>query len=219
MIGLTIATTSVPAWSKLGYVVGFVGLCFAAIRWWNERRERKRIRPVVIVHQQRSRYVNDKLGLVQPVYLTNESATSAFNIRFGVQIGDAEVLWKHDQADSAASRLNVLRPSARHPDGGGVVDVVIPYDIGFPTEGHPHGGTCWARYESPAGERWYTSNPVERSSDLIVKRVRSRRWTDWRTARAARRQAKTGQARIADANQELREKILDHVNERDDPAT
>ena len=52
------------------------------------------------------------------VYLTNESAASAFNIRFGITIAGVAFAWKHDIKDEKASRGNVLRPGAREPSQG-----------------------------------------------------------------------------------------------------
>lgn len=216
-MSMVAAATTVSIWAKIGYVVGVVGVAFAAIRWWNDRRERKRVRPVVIAHERAKRHLNSKRQWVASVYLTNESATSSFNIRFGIQIGAAEVPWKHDPADPAASRLNVMAASGRYPDGQGVVEVVIPDEIVFSMEGDPESGRrYWARYESPSGERWYTSNPENRSSDLIVKRVRSRRWSEWNKSRVSTRQTNAGRTRMAAINRELREAMLEQIQKEDD---
>jgi hypothetical protein len=53
---------------------------------------------------------------VASVYLTNESTTTAFNVRFGIDMAGRHASWKYDREDEKASRLNVLPPNDRHPD-------------------------------------------------------------------------------------------------------
>jgi hypothetical protein len=193
----------------IGYAVGVAGVLFAAFRELRERRDRTRLRSVVIVHEARPRHFRDRGGFQVSVFLTNESASSAFNVRFGIQIGDAEVAWRHDPADAEASRVNVLRAGERYPDGQAVINVVIPDAVVFSCDGDPDAGRWyWARYESPGGEWWYTSNPSARDEDLVVRRVRSRWWEGRRRSRDLDRQSAVGERRIADVSAETRERLM-----------
>lgn len=194
----------------IGYVVGVLGLAATGLRELRERRDRKRLRPVVIVHEARRRHFRDRGGGFEAsVFVTNESASSAFNIRFGIDIGGAEVGWRHDPADPDPSRVNVLRPGERYPGTNAVVNVVISDEVVFSTEGDPDTGRrYWARYQSPSGEWWYTTNPSARDEDLIVRRVRSRRWEHRRRSRDLARQTAIGERRITSITQEMRDRLL-----------
>jgi hypothetical protein len=210
------ASSSVSTWSKVGYVVGAVGLGIAILRYFRERVEQRRVRPVVIAHEDRRRHISER-RFVATAYLTNESSASAFNIRFGVTIGNAEAAWKHDPADLEPSRLNVLRPGERWPQAANVTEIVLADELVFATGGDPdEGRSYWARYQSPSGEWWYTSNPVARSDDLVVKRVRTRRWTALQQSFRLKRQSHKGKKAIGNVQQELREVLV--LQERQEPS-
>ncbi|MBV8991237.1 MAG: hypothetical protein JOY58_02865 [Solirubrobacterales bacterium] len=101
------------------------GFALSALTYWITQR---RVRPIVICHEHQKRHIRHEATRgywVSSVYLTNESTTGAFNVRFGIDMAGRHVSWKHDQEDEKASRLNVLRPNGRHPDDNGVVDVFI----------------------------------------------------------------------------------------------
>lgn len=161
----------------VGYAVGVAGITLAITRYWIDQR---RARPIVICHEHRRRHFKDVAGAsywAASAHLTNESAASAFNIRFGIMVRDVPVPWKREIDDPQPSRVNVLRPNEPYPANGGMVDIVIPdqviwSDIGTDPE---EGRSYWAYYQGPAGDWWYTSNPSERGEDLIIKRIRSRR--------------------------------------------
>jgi hypothetical protein len=114
---------------------------------------------------------------VADAHITNESAASAFNIRFGIRVGGVYVPWKHSQLDAEPSRINVLRPNERHPEKV-PIPIVLPDDLLLeigrdrdPDEGRSY----WAYYQGPAGDWWYTLNPSIPSDDLKITRVRSKR--------------------------------------------
>jgi hypothetical protein len=210
------SSTAVSGWAVVGYIVGVLGLGITVLREWRERLERRRIRPVVIVHEQQRRSLHNRRWLAR-VYLTNESSASAFNVRFGIQIGDSEVPWKHAPDAADASRLNVLAPATRYPEGTATIELIVPDEIVFSTRGDPDADRRYrARYTSPAGESWYTCNPTARSEDLIVKRVRLRWWSDWRNGRAMKRASEAGAGRITAVNEELRSQLLDQLRKQDD---
>jgi hypothetical protein len=146
--------------------------------------EQRRVRPVVICHEQQKRHIVDRAARsfwVASVYLTNEGTTTAFNVRFGIDLDGSHMPWKHNPDDEHASRLNVLRTEQREPEGEALhpiyIDDRVLWAISTETDGDvDEGRTYWAYYQGPAGDWWYTSNPHDRSADLVIRRVRSRRF-------------------------------------------
>ena len=93
------------------------------------------------------------------------------------------MFWRHGRDDEKPSRLNVLRPNERAPVGDGVREVYIDDRVlwaisqALGGEGDADEGRAyWAYYQGPAGDWWYTSNPANRTDDLVIQRVRSRRF-------------------------------------------
>lgn len=61
------------------------GLALSALTYWITQR---RVRPIVICHEHQKRHIRHEATRgywVASVYLTNESTTSAFNVRFGIE--------------------------------------------------------------------------------------------------------------------------------------
>lgn len=153
--------------------------CIAGLTYYIEKR---RVRPVVICHEAQKRHIADrtlKSFWVASVYLTNEGTTSAFNVRFGIDMDGNHMPWKHNPNDEQASRLNVIRPLQRAPAGEALHPVYIDDRVLWAIDTAPDGDvddgrTYWAYYQGPAGDWWYSSNPHHRSADLVIKRVRSR---------------------------------------------
>lgn len=160
----------------IGYAIGAFGVALTVV---TQRIERRRARPVVVCHEDQKRHFIEGGRQAASVYLTNESAASAFNVRFGIDVRGVHVGWKHSQADPEWSRLNVLRPNEREPSGQGLRDIIIA-DAVLWSMGADHdpdeGRSYWAYYQSPTGDWWYTSNPTNRSDDLTIKRIRSGRF-------------------------------------------
>jgi hypothetical protein len=157
---------------EIGYAIGAAGVVLAYV---THRIEGRRARPVVVCHEDQKRDLHG----VALVHLTNESAASAFNIRFGITMEGVHIGWKHSESDPDLSRLNVLRPGDREPPPSESHRIVIPEEVAIwsRTDRDPdEGRSYWAYYQSPGGDWWYTSNPVDRSADLMVKRIRSGRF-------------------------------------------
>lgn len=163
-------------------VATIAGFGLSALAYWITQR---RVRPIVICHEQRKRHIREEAATAYwaaSVYLKNVSTTSAFNVRFGIDMDGRYAAWKHHRGDEKASRLNVLIPNERHPEGNGLMDVFIDermlWDISDALGGEgdvDDGRIYWAYYQGPAGDWWYTSNPSDRTDDFTIKRVRSRR--------------------------------------------
>jgi hypothetical protein len=154
------------------------------------------------------------------VYLTNESEAAAYNVRFGVNMGGEVVGWRHDPADDKPSRVNVIRPHSRYPENG-AIELVVPGAVmryaGYVIH-HYHSGTelgrsYWAYYTSPAGDRWWTTNPVLRSADFRVTRIRARKLLLRKRERETRRDARIVDKAVAEAV----ERRLDSKDD-DDPS-
>ncbi len=168
---------------EIGYAIGAAGVGLTFMGQWVNRRERLRARPVVICHEDRGRHFAKPHGnQAVSVHLTNESAASAFNVRFGVTLGGVAIGWRHDPNDEKPSRINVLRPGERDPPDGSR-EVLFPTTILLAATGGHRGQagkiderSYWAIYQSAAGEWWYTINPTKRCDDFTVRRIRSRRW-------------------------------------------
>jgi hypothetical protein len=170
----------------LGEIVGTVGILIAAGREWVAARDRRRVRPVVVVHEARGRHFRQDQGLAVLAYLTNESAATAFNVRFGVELDGVLIPFKHSDEDENASRLNVVPPGDREPAGDATFEIRLPQGLGWSQPGADPdpGRSYWAQYQGPGGEWWTTRNPWRRDGDFEVKRLALRRW---RTTRRAQR--------------------------------
>jgi hypothetical protein len=177
---------SVAAVIAIGVAAATIaGFTVSALTYWITQR---RLRPIVICHEQRKRHTrwegpkpDADAFWAASVYLTNESATSAFNVRFGIDMNGNHIPWKHDPQDDGPSRVNVLRPNERHPEKAAVLEVRIDdrmlWDIAKKVNGDADEGRAyWAYYQGPAGDWWYTFNPTGRNDDLVIRRVRSRRF-------------------------------------------
>jgi hypothetical protein len=155
-------------------VAGIAGFLVAITRYWIDQR---RARPIVLCHEDQKRTIRDG-RFEADAHITNESASSAFNIRFGLVVGDRYVGWKHNLEAAEPSRVNVLRPAERHPERA-PQPIVIPDETVLAVGSDRDPGedlSYWAYYQGPAGDWWYTLNPSVPSADLTIKRVRSKRF-------------------------------------------
>jgi hypothetical protein len=191
----------------IGYAVGVAGLVVAVGREMISAREPRRVPPVVVAHEVGPRHLRKEVGRGQAatVYLTNESAASAFNVRLGLEMEDVIVSWRHQQSDAEPSRVNVIGPGGRYPQGDALIEIVIPDQVIWGLKGNPDRQRAyWAYYQDPRGDWWYTRNPSPRSDDLTVKRVRSRRVNAWsRRNRRLDKTLETGGEKLVKAIQEM----------------
>jgi len=212
--GAILHTTKASVASDITFWIGVGGFAVVIVREWVASRERRRARPVVICHEDQKRTFAHRPheDWEARVHLTNESAASAFNVRFGVEMGGVHVPWKHDPAnDLDASRVNVLRPGARDPEGTATYAVVIPDAVTWLIAAGrdrdiDEGRSYWAYYQSPAGDWWYTSNPSERSADLNITRIQRRLGFPSRQKRQLDRSLREGREVRSAAIGELRER-------------
>lgn len=79
-------TTKASVASEITFWIGVGGFAIVIVREWSASRERRRARPVVICHEDQKRTFahRPQEDWVAQVHVTNESAASAVNVRFGV---------------------------------------------------------------------------------------------------------------------------------------
>lgn len=176
--------------------------------------ERRRIQPVVIAHEHQSRRPS---GIGQATwfvlsYLTNEGQGAAYNVRFGVEIAGARWAYRLEDNDpDSGNRLPVVASGAREPkQEGKFLEVRIP-SLALWSAAHPKGEKnfdpkrmYWCRYENAVGQTWEVINPGDRSADLVIKRIRSRRWREWREGRARHRTLSLG----SEVEEDVRRQML-----------
>jgi hypothetical protein len=181
--------------ADIGYAVGVGGIVLTVVQHWTERR---RVRPVVITNEVEKRTIKEG----PKVTVTNDSTVPAFNVRYGVNIGNIYVPWKHSQNDLEASRLNVLTAGETEPTAG-TREIVIPDKVLFavandrdPDEGRFY----WAYYHAPGGDWWYTTNPASRTENLKIQRLRrgALGWRKRKLDRALKKGEKVLSAAIAE---------------------
>lgn len=186
----------------VGELIGATGVAIALGREWAAVRERRRARPVVIVHEERGRHFRDDGGVAVLVWLSNESSASAFNVRFEVEFGDVAIPFRHPQ-DEEPARVNVIRPGQRYPESG-VIEIRLPDALGFVGGGDPDPGRAYrAEYQSPSGEWWSTRNPWARTADFTVTRRRLPRRKRDQIARRSANQIEEGERRLQEGLREL----------------
>lgn len=176
-------TNGVPTWITIA--VGATAVAAFLLSVFNYWITQRRVRPIVICHEHRKRHSKrdalDNGYWAASVYLTNESEAAAFNVQFGIDMAGRHFGWKRGRTDEKASRLKVLRPNGRYPDTD-YVDVVIDDRVTWDLSSVAgdtdidEGRIYWAYYQGPAGDWWYTANPTDRTSDFVIKRVRSDRF-------------------------------------------
>lgn len=208
------------AGNAIAITFGGVGFALSVFTYWVTQR---RVRPIVICREHRKRHWKDELDStywVASVYLTNESGTAAFNVRFGIDMDGRHAPWKHNRHDEKASRINVLRPSERHPATGEAdvsIDDRIFWDIAKSrgTDADvDEGRVYWAYYQGPAGDWWYTANPADRTTNFMIKRVRGRHGRILRGNRKLLKSIEEGGQIRREAFREMQEAIEQHKSER-----
>jgi hypothetical protein len=194
----------------IGAIVGILGFGAVVFREIVAALDRRRARPIVVIHEDKGRHFRDDGGLAVRAYLTNESAASAFNIRFGVELAGVRV--PYAQGDEEAGRQNVLAPGERLPELGGAGDpsfeIRIPDEAVWVGEGDPDPGRAyWAIYQSASEEWWTTRNPVARDAEFEIKGVRWFRRHKRKEAERLADHLARGAANEERARQELLERI------------
>lgn len=174
---------------KVGIIVGVgvgIGGLLAAVMnvWLSVVNERKRTQPIVMTHQIGVRRFSERTHrFAVDVYITNEGSGAAFNVQFGVEFHGIRIPYKHASEDHrAGSVYRVLGPEKRLPSTASWVLELDPLLFLGRTE--PDSTRMfWARYENAQGKLWETRNPGDRSKSLDIRRVRARRFLEWREGR------------------------------------
>jgi hypothetical protein len=153
--------------------------------------------PVVIVHES-SREIDADGYMEFRVHLENRGAHSAFNVRFGVELGGTRYAYGGDAASRGARQS--VGPGELLPGPQQVFRLRAswaPYALAR-VEGIDSKPVFWARYENPFGEVWETRNPADPYGDLKIKRLRR-----WQARRQERREHEQRRADEAEAEERL----------------
>ena len=181
-------------WAQIVGGIAAVGaLLFAAWQLWlSIAFERRRLQPIVIAHEVRTRYIRDGIGdagWAVDAYLTNEGIGPAFNVRFGIEYDGNRWPFRLKAVDPLAGNLQrVVRPAGRLPEQEATAFAIPLPSLGVwamaEKEGFDDRRRYWSRYENARGQTWETMNPGDRSAPMTIRRVR---WLVLRERREARR--------------------------------
>ena len=155
------------AWSTLGLAIATAFLAFFALSQLviSMKTEARRALPIPIVHQEGGRAEYDTFR----VYLTNEGAGAAFNVRFGVSLDSLEYL-----AGEGRGHRALVSAGGRIPEQLGTTIAVkvslAPYALRKGGPDVDSRATFFARYEDARGKTWETRNPADPTSDFKIGR-------------------------------------------------
>jgi len=155
-----------------------------------QANERRRTQPIVVTHEDGPRrFAGQAGGWKVLAHATNEGEGAAFNVRWGVSFYGIRFAFRLDDADPySGNRQRVLHPRESAPPEGSLPILISSTDIWTQGKGTPEDSAFyWARYENAQGRTWETINPPARSENLRIRRVRLRRWVEWREVRRRKR--------------------------------
>jgi hypothetical protein len=198
-------------WAQVvGGTAAVAALLFAAWQvWLTIGNERRRVQPIVIAHETKSRRFRDNGGWSFRAYLRNSGQGSAFNLRFGVEVEGVRWPYRLQEGDPASgNRQRVVESNSRLPEKGDFEIVVSSLELLGAAHGRvkermkgktpqgdlDEGRLYWCRDENAVGQTWETRNPGDRSADLDIHRVRFLRVREDREARQRDRARGAGQA-------------------------
>lgn len=173
------------AWSTLGLAIATAFLAVFALSQLvvSVKTEARRALPIAIVHQEGGRVEYDTFE----VYLTNEGAGAAFNVRFGVILDGFEYV-----AGEGRGHRSLVPAGGRVPEKPGTT---IPVKVSLAAYALQKGGPdvdsralFFARYEDARGKTRETRNPADPTADFMIGRPP--RFLKLHERRQARRRAK-----------------------------
>jgi hypothetical protein len=172
---MALAFWSWEGWNAL-VAIGTLGLGLFA--FWQlvafNRSEGRRTQPVAIAHDAGGELMQMR------VYLTNEGAGTAYNVRFGVLLDGREYA-----VGGGRGHRYTIAPGKREPSNADLT-VSVPgsaFVISTKGRGVYARRYYWARYENAYGKVWETRNPADPHGSLTTFRVFA-----WRRAYVERRQ-------------------------------
>jgi hypothetical protein len=130
--------------------------------------------PVVVVNEA-SIWSIDRRGVQFHVFLTNHGVSTAFNVRFGVELNGRRFPYTYGEDQAGRGARQVVPPSTRVPENEAEdLPVQLSAEDVWVTaeEGVVARRVLWATYENPFGETWETLNPADPTKDLEIQRVR-----------------------------------------------
>jgi hypothetical protein len=135
-----------------------------------KRSEQNRTQPIVVAYE-RDEPTQEGPDVVFAVSLANEGAGPAFNVRFGIRLGDSEHSYipRAAGAGGAGDVPRALGPGRTLPDGADRYRLIVP--------GIGRGGAqtvlerrvYWCRYENAFGDSWETRNAWRPEEELRIR--------------------------------------------------
>jgi hypothetical protein len=194
---------SPEGWAALGSVGTLLAVVVAVLAMWRGRvSELRRTQPIVIAHgagERRFEDGNEGDPQALDTWLSSEGASTAFNVRFGVQYRGKRPRWKlrrrvvrfpwkfREEDPDSGSRQRLIRPQQELPGDGGRYAIPIPWARAMMrSDDIDEKRVYWCRYENATGQTWETMNPAERGSHLQIRRRRFRRIREWIEGRRLR---------------------------------
>jgi hypothetical protein len=187
LVALSVSTADAIALLAL-----LIALSAAAVALWQARvtvaSESWRLQPVVVVYESAA-MPDDPASeepLVSMVYLSNDGPGTAFNVTFGIKVGD-----HRDAYRPRASTLDRTGDFPRVIPGGGraPLDEHDSYEIEVPPRlrSQIEARFYWCEYEDAIGRSWRTRNWWDADDGLSIDLLGGGGWR--RRLRAARRKA------------------------------
>lgn len=139
------------------------------------RGQLRSAQPVVVVNEA-SMWTIDGGGVQFHVFLTNHGVSSAFNVRFGVELDGRRYPYTYGEDQAGRGARQVVPPNERVPanEAEALPVRLSPEDVWTSAEAGVATSRriFWAMYENPFGETWETLNPADPVGDLDIRRVR-----------------------------------------------
>jgi hypothetical protein len=134
--------------------------------------ERNRTQPVVVVYERALPKPQGGDQVLLTFWVTNEGVGSAFNIRFGIAIGNrsASYVPQPSGVHGVGDVPRALAPGGRLPDGGRDYELAVPASFLGDESERPR-RVYWCRYENAFGHTWESRNPWQPEEELTIRRL------------------------------------------------
>jgi hypothetical protein len=112
-------------------------------------------------------------GELSSVSLANEGAGPAFNVRFGIAVGNVEVAYvaRPAGAQGAGDVPRALGPGRTLPEGAGGYSLALAEQVVEKRESALDTRVYWCRYENSFGDTWETRNAWRAEEELEIRAV------------------------------------------------
>lgn len=188
--------------TEVGAVAGVVALILTLVQiFMTAATERRRAQPIAITHETRPRsYDVGRQRWRALVRVANESEATAFNVRFGVSYFGVRFAYRlHEKDRLSGNRHRVMREG----DAFSAAIEATSQDLWGGRATPEDDVYYWARYENASGATWETTNPPDRTANLMIRRVRFVRSREWLETRRRKKLTKEGEAVMREIHSEF----------------